>query len=245
LRLLHYFNPGVPIYGLYGGRHEDWNTAKQSVGGALVHLYMWSAVDQYWKWLHGDLAVKEWFRAYGNTVPFDLLYEYEFDMLVCAPLCTLYPSLPKKGVAFSAVTPIESVASRWQWIVDERSNGGYLEFRNYLRERYGLDSIKQIVLGPGPLLTWSFLSAFCELEDCDLAHNEITYPAFAQLLGFALVDNRLHPGLWTQDSERWFRCHGESIEWKEVEPELRWGIRRAFHPVKYHVTLEQVINALY
>jgi hypothetical protein len=244
LRLLRHFNPDVPIYGLYGGSHEDWYDARQSVKDAVVHLHMWSAVDPYWKWLHGDLAVKEWFRAYGNAIPFDLLYEYEFDMLVCAPLYELYPSLPVNGLAFSAVTVTESVATRWQWIANQHYRPSYLAFRNYLAERYGVDSIEHIVLGPGPLLTRRFLTEFCQLEDCDLVHNELAYPAFAQVLGFTLIDNRLHPGIWSEESERYFRCHAESIEWKEIESELRFGMRRAFHPVKYHVTLEQVISAM-
>ena len=240
LRLLRHFNPDVPIYGLYGGPREDWDDARRSVEDAVVHLHMWSAVDPHWKWLHTDLAVKEWFRTYGHAVPFDLLYDFEYDMLACAPLHELYPTLPANGLAFHAEPLTESVAARWQWIAHPDHRPGYLAFCDYLAERYGVDSIEQRILGPGQLLTRRFLTAFCQLEDCDLVHNELTYPAFAQVLGFTLVDNRL----WTEEFERWFHCWGGSIEWKDIESELRCGTHRVFHPVKHPVTLEQVLSAL-
>jgi hypothetical protein len=240
LRLLRHFNPDVPIYGLYGGPHEYWDDARRSVGDAVVHLHMWSAVDTSWKWMHAELAVKEWFRAYGDDVPFDVLYEYEYDMLMCAPLRELYPPLPADGLAFSAVRATEAMAGKWIWITDQRYRPGYLAFCDYMAERYGVDSIERVVLGPGPLLTRRFLTAFCQLEDCDLVHNEIAYPAFAQALGFTLVDNQFY----RKESERWFHCWGGSLDWKDIEAELRHGRRRAFHPVKHLVTLEQVIGAL-
>lgn len=240
LRLLRHFNPDLPIYGLYGGQREDWHDAIQSVKDAVDHLHMWSAADPHWKWLHPELAVKEWFRAYGDAVPFDLLYEYEYDMLVCAPLHELYPPLPANGLAFHAEALTESVASQWQWTAHRAFRPSYLAFCDYLAERYGVDSIEQRVLGPGQLLTRRFLTAFCQLEDCDLVHNEIAYPAFAQVLGFTLVDNRL----WSEESPQWFHCKGPSVEWEAIESELRSGTHRAFHPVKYRVTLEQVISAL-
>jgi len=240
LRLLRHFNPDVPIYGLYGGPPEDWDDARRSVEDAVVHLHTWSAVDPYWKWLHTDLAVKEWFRAYGHAIPFDLLYEYDYDMLVCAPLHEVYPPLPANGLAFTAVRRTESMANRSQWIAHPEYRPSYLAFCDHLAGRYGVDSIEHIILGPGPLLTRRFLTAFCQLEDCDLVLNEISYPAFAQALGFTLVDNRFY----NEESERLFHCWGGSIDWKDIESELRSGLRRAFHPVKDRVTLEQVISAL-
>jgi Coenzyme PQQ synthesis protein D (PqqD) len=240
LRLLRHFNPDVPIYGLYGGPPEHWDDARHSVGDAVVHLHMWSAADPYWKWQHSDLAVKEWFRAYGQAIPFDLLYDCEHDLLMCAPLHELYPPLPANGLAFSAVRPTESIANQWYWTASPDKRPSYLAFRDYLAERYGVESIEQLILGPGPLLTRRFLTAFCELEDCDLVQNEIAYPAFAQALGFRLVDNLF----WSKESGRLFHCDGGSVEWKEIESELQCGTRRAFHPVKYRVTLEQVISAL-
>jgi hypothetical protein len=190
--------------------------------------------------MHAELAVKEWFRTYGHAIPFDLLYEYEYDMLMCAPLHELYPPLPADGLAFSAVRTTESMATRWMWITHEAYRPRYLAFCDYLAERYGVDSIEQVVLGPGPLLTRRFLTEFCRLEDCDLVHNEISYPAFAQALGFTLVDNRFY----NEESHRWFHCNGGSIDWKNIESELRCGLRRTFHPVKYRVTLEHVISAM-
>jgi Coenzyme PQQ synthesis protein D (PqqD) len=240
LRILRHFNPDVPIYGLYGGPSEGWDDARECVEDAVVHLHMWSAVDPTWKWMHAELAVKEWFRTYGHAIAFDLLYEYEYDMLMCAPLRELYPPLPANGLAFSAVRTTESMANRWMWITHEAYRPGYLAFCDYLAERYGVASIDQVVLGPGPLLTRRFLTEFCELEDCDLVHNELSYPAFAQALGFTLVDNRLY----SEESERLFHCYGGSIEWKHIEAELGSGPRRAFHPVKYQVTLEQVLSAV-
>jgi len=43
---------------------------------------------------------------------------------------------------------------------------------------------------------------------------------------------------------RWFHCLGGSIEWNEIEAELRTGTHRAFHPVKDCITLEQVIDGM-
>ncbi len=240
LRVLRHFNPDVPIYGLYGGPPEDWDEARQSVEDIVVHLHTWSAVDPHWKWLHTDLSVKEWFRAYGHAIPFDLLYEYDYDMLVCAPLHEVYPPLPANGLAFTALRRTESMANRWQWIAHPAFRPSYLAFCDHLAERYGVDSIEQVILGPGPLLTRRFLTAFSQLEDCDLVLNEISYPAFAQALGFTLVDNRFY----SKESEQLFHCYGGSVEWEDIEAELRFGRRRAFHPVKYRVTLEQVLSAV-
>lgn len=72
-------------------------------------------------------------------------------------------------------------------------------------------------------------------------HEELTYPAYAEALGFATVDHGLHPGFSKSKHEtRFFRC-----DWEYEVPLLyitkEWQKQngcRAFHPVKNSVTLK-------
>jgi hypothetical protein len=58
LRLLRLFNPGLPIYGLYGGSAEDVEEARRRLGPLLDDFYAYGGAEPAaWKWRHGDRVI--------------------------------------------------------------------------------------------------------------------------------------------------------------------------------------------
>jgi len=243
LRTLRYLNPDLPIYGLFGGSSEDFRIAESELHGLLEHV--WYFADQkeaIWKWKHSDLMTKAWFRDFGQTLEFDFLYSYEYDLLTLKPLNQIYPDIDDNTLALAAVTELDDVEWTWSWTSRESYRPDWLGFQAYMQKTYGLARQKYVCLGPGPLLPRSFLEKFVHEPDVEWVHEEITLPAYAEVFGFQLVDHGMHPGFVKTPEEKYFSCNEEvsvSTELIVEQMKLPQG-RRTFHPVKQVVTPEEI-----
>jgi len=233
IKLLRELNPDLPVHGLYGGPAENMAEARGLLEPFLSSFEMSSNQDPEWKWLHPDLTLKEWFKNRGCRLSFDYLFDYEWDILTLAPLASIYPPISKDSIALTALRPIDKVRDSWDWLTTEPHRSHYQQFCQYMKKTFDLSEQTYASLGPGPVFSRSFLERFSEEKDIDLVLSEITYPAYAEALGFSMIDTGLHPTWFSDQAQKYFNCLDIEIDHETIKEELKNPEgRRAFHPVK-------------
>jgi hypothetical protein len=239
--LLRELNPGVPIYGLFGGSHEALRLASKRLLG-LDALYA-SREGGRWNWRHGDLLLAAWYCEVGSALDFDVVHLIEWDLLLMEPLASLYRSVPKGAVGLTALTPLAELEREWTWLRHEESRREWETLLARARADWGYDGTPHGCLGPGPCFPRSFVEAYAAMKPPPLCNDELRLPLFAEILGFPLVDTHLR-GPWRGEREDpFFHFEGREINVSAIRAELvkpdGW---RAFHPVRTKIDLEDVLS---
>ena len=102
LELLKAFNPGIDILGLYTGEEGDFPNITKALSQHLAHVYCISGKSAEWKWKHGDLATRLWYKDYGHHLGFDMLHIVEWDLLLFSSISQLTDIFPRMGLASQA-----------------------------------------------------------------------------------------------------------------------------------------------
>jgi hypothetical protein len=237
IELLAALNRGVPICGVYGGPAEHFPAARAAVGDVILDLQPAEPHEPMWHWLHMDLDVKHWYRAFGHSIDFDVLFDYEWDILTTDALKSIYPLIDQNTIALCSLTRLTPDVERsWHWTSYGEHVPKYERFLEYMHREFEMQSLEYVSHGPGTVLPRRFLEQFAELEDVEMTISEIKYPAYAQVLGYTLVDNNLRVGAVTDDRED--DCFNSQpdrpIAYQRIVSEImKPNGRRAFHPVKY------------
>jgi hypothetical protein len=231
--LLQLFNPGVRIFGLYGGPGDMVREARALEACGIEHVHYDPRRLPAWNWKNTDLAVAGWYRDVGRSVSFDRLDVVQWDLLFFAPLDRVYPVVPKDAVALSGLVPLADVAHIWAWTVDERFAGESAAFVARIREQFGERVALYACVGPGYSLSQAFLERYVRLDVDDVGHDELRLPVFAQIVGVELVDTGFYPRWVDADVERTFNADAAEIDPSVVASELAqpYG-RRVFHPCR-------------
>ena len=241
IALLRELNPGIPLYGLFGGDRR----AVRILGKQLLDLdgLYSSRESSRWNWQHGDLALAQWYRDVGSRISFDVVHLIEWDLLLLEPLESLYASVPQGAVGLTALTPISELEEGWTWLRREENRRQWEALLARARAEWGYDGIPYGCVGPGPCFPRSFLEAYAAIEPPTLCNDELRLPLFAQILGFPLADTRLR-GPWRGEREDpFFHFRDHEIEVDAIEAELAkpdgW---RAFHPVRVKLDPERILS---
>jgi hypothetical protein len=237
--LLRKLNPGVPIYGIFGGRRRlKWAALRRLLD--LDGLY---SLDEsaLWNWQHSDLALAAWYRDVGSELLFDVIHVVEWDLLLLEPLESLYSTVPPDAVGLTALTPISLLEREWTWLRRPENRREWEQLLARARTEWGYDGTPHGCLGPGPCLPRSFLEGYAAMDPPRLCNDELRLPLFAQILGFPIVDTRLR-GPWRGEREHpFFHFRNPEIELSAIQAQLAkpdgW---RAFHPVRAKIDLSQV-----
>ena len=243
IAILKHFNPNHEIHGLYGGNASEFDHFRDQLTNQLASVEMTRSDNPEWKWLHPDLSLKHWYQSHGQNLDFDFLYDFEWDILALDSLDNIYPEIDDDTIALSALTELSQVKDSWDWTSVEPDATSYRQFRAMLSSSYNIGEQKFASLGPGPYLSRKFLETFSAEPDCDLVISEISYPAYAEALGFKLISTGFFPDWHDDDTQnRYFNCHDHEIKIATVIEELnKPDGRRIFHPIKTTVKLEQFI----
>lgn len=181
LKMLRRFNPGVPIYGLYGGNPEETDRYEAELGPWLDDFKACcTEKDPRWKWLNGDAMIAEWFRQGGAALDWDSVVVVQWDMVVLASWRELLGELKEGELLLSGLRPIEEVIDWWQWVTRDRAD--YLAFREDLARRFGPEApvfCCQFIVVALPRL---FLEKYSRLE-LDFGFIEYRLPTYAHALG--------------------------------------------------------------
>ena len=223
----------MPVYGLYGGSNALRLAAKQLV--ALDGLYA-SRADGRWNWQHGDLVLAAWYRDVGRALVFDVLHLVEWDLLLLAPLESLYAHVPAGAVGLTGLMPVSELEQEWTWLRREENRREWDALLDYARSEWGYEGVPYGSLGPGACFPKAFVDAYAQLDPPALCNDELRLPLFAQLLGFDVIDTRLR-GPWRGEREHpLFHFRDREVETSVIEAELAkpdgW---RAFHPVRRRI----------
>ena len=174
-------------------------------------------------------------------MPFDVLYLVEWDLLLLAPLESLYRSVPDGAVGLTALTPISELEEKWTWLTHEANRRDWEDLLALARNEWGYDGTPYGCLAGGSCLPRALLEAYAEIDPPVLCNDELRLPLFAQILGFPVVDNRLR-GTWRGEREHeFFHFRAPEIELETIRAELaKPDGARAFHPVRRRVDPEMI-----
>ncbi len=230
ISLLKRYNPNVPIYGLYGGKEEDFPKIKKILRGALKNIYCIRGKSRNWKWKHGDLAIQKWYRAYGRKLDFDVLHLVEWDLLFFSPLDRLYKHVPKNALGLTLLTPLKKVEHTWYWTTHEPHKTEWKQLLNHAREKYGYQKKPYACICGGAYFPRRFLEKYSQLSIPELCHDELRMPLYAQILGFKLCNTGFRR--WnSQEDNQYFNAKNIPLKLAAIKKELKKSNgRRAFHP---------------
>lgn len=241
LRMLRRKNPGVPIFGLYGGPARDVAFFSRSVGSFIDDLWVFPEdVERDWRWRNGDLMLARWYREHGHELQFDSVFVAQWDLVVATPLSKLLPQMAEKEMLLSGLRPVSEVESWWQW-TNGRVRSEYDEFREHLATHYGPVRDPMCCQFIAFVLPRQFLEPYGEIERPELGFLEYKVPMYAQAFGIPLIpDNCLRPW-WPEEPATSGVARTEKLmhAWRTpvrlpvmLFERARPGGRRAFHP--YH-----------
>jgi hypothetical protein len=176
VELLRSRNPGVPIYGLYGGAPGDAGRFRAALEPWLDDFWSFDEpVSSRWKWLHGDLMLAAWYEARGKHLgDWHHVFVAQWDMLVLQPVRLLVPELAPDDVLLSGVLPVNAVEPAWVW-----SKGGhapeYGAFLEGIESRFGPVEPMSCVFVVA-CLPRRLLAAYADLPDPETGYIEYRRP---------------------------------------------------------------------
>ncbi len=235
LKLLSAFNPGVQIFGLFGGNERLFpvieKTASMLFSSTLTDLYCVARQSGRWKRDNTDLAARLWYRDVGRRYAFDMLHHIQWDLVLFAPLSEVYKGVPGDGIGLTGLTPLSSIAHRWSWTTREPDRANWQQLLEFARTRFGYDQDPYACQGPGPCMPRAFLDLYAATDVPALCHDELRLPLLAQSLGFQLYDNGICRDWFDPRERRFFNADTFAIEPVTIKSELaKPDGRRAFHP---------------
>jgi hypothetical protein len=192
LRHLRKENPGVPVFGLYGGAREETAVFRRGLEPYLDDFYAFpDDRPEGWKWRHGDLLISRWYRDRGAALGWDTVFVVQWDMAVLKPLPALFPTLGQDEVLLSGIRPISEVESWWFWTQGDKATE-FHAFCELVRKRHPGQRILacQFVV---VCLSRAFLDFYSAMPDDEPGFLEYRVPTLADAFGIPI--NRTH-GFW-------------------------------------------------
>lgn len=234
LELLHRFNPGASIIGLWGGDRSGLLEARQALASRLEYIWEIPMKSPLWKWQHADLSLLMWYRHEGRHIPFDMLHLVEWDLLLLASLDRIYGETGRGGVALTGLTPLERIRRNWYWTSVEPYATQWRQLQEHVRDHYGWQGPHSACQGPASAFSKAFLER-CSLEEIpELVNEELRIPLYARALGFKVVGlPHIYGDIKNPREMKFFNCEKvpikeRTIRWELLKP---WG-RRVFHPYR-------------
>jgi hypothetical protein len=248
LILLKKFNPGVSIFGLFGGEEKKYPEFKNKLKPYLKNIYCVRGKTGFWKRLNGDLAVRLWYQVIGKTLSFDMLHVVEWDLLFFDSLNRIYSDIPEGCVGLAALTALKNVENKWALTSKEPYKSQWQTLLKFAQAKFSYRQEPFASQGPGPCLPRSFLEKYSNTEIPDLGNDELRLPLFSQIFGFKLYDTGLQKKWFDKEEEKFFNCDKVDIRISTIKKELSLlSGKRAFHPFRKLIALncgDQMINIL-
>lgn len=224
----------MKIYGLYGGKEDNFHEADKVLGKIMDHIYVIRKKSDAWKWENGDLAVRMWYQDYGKGLNFDMLHLVEWDLLVLAPIAEIYGQIPKDAVGLSGLIPLKEVEEEWDWTGKEPMKTEWNKLLKLVKEKYSYNKELFACIGPGVCLSRKFLEKYSEIDVPDMCNDELRWPLFAQILGIEIYNTGFYK-TWKDEAEwEYFNAQGKKeIKLEIIEKEFASSRgRRVFHPYR-------------
>jgi len=239
LRMLRRSNPGVPIFGLYGGPLDEQQGYAQRLGALLDDFWAYPLeADPQWKWRHGDLVLSRWFAERGSSLEWDSVFVAQWDLVVTVPLRRLLPPLAPGDMLISGLRPVKEVESWWHWTRGE-AREEYESFLASVSARHGAVQDPQCCQFIALVVPRSFLVQYGEIAEPEIGFLEYKVPVYAQVFGIPLVPDTCFRPWWPEDPATTGAGRTAALMHAWSSPVRlpvmlyeahRPGGRRAFHP---------------
>jgi len=243
LRFMKYLNPGIEIYGMYGGPEELFENASVELYDVLAHNYLIKDKDKEWKWKNSDMAFRLWYNDFGHTISFDILHTLEWDLLYFSSLNELFKHVPENAAAFTGLIQLRKIEKKWYWTSNEQRRKEWFRLMGHLRECYYYNQDPYGMIGPGASFPRIFFEKMKDFEIPDILHDEIRLPVLAQLFGVDMRDTYFFRQWFSKNEFRFFNSNEFDVDIKDIEKELkkRCG-RRAFHPYRGDLNYKNLVD---
>jgi hypothetical protein len=241
LRLLRRRNPGVPIYGLYGGPVADAAAFASDLGPLLDDFWAYPGPeDPEWKYRNGDLVISAWFADRGRDLAWDSVFVAQWDMVAVTSVADLVGPIGADEMLLSGLRPVREVEAWWHWMRGHHRDE-FEQFMAKVQAEYGEVADPLCCQFIGVVAPRSFLERYCEIAPPELGFLEYKVPVYAQVLGTPLVADTCFRPWWAEEpatshvprTERLVHAWPTSVRlpvmYREV---MRPHGRRVFHP--YH-----------
>jgi hypothetical protein len=234
LKLLRYYNPNIPVYGIFGGdNEEDVAEYQQLFGDYCRHIYTIEHKTDKWKWSSIDFILRDWYSAVGKDIAFDRIYVVEWDLLLLDSIENLYRDMLPYEVGFTGLVALEKIENSWYWTCEEPAKSVWKQMLSFVRVFYNYDQSPYACVGPGITFPRSFLECYFRLNVSELCHEELRIPLFTQILGYPMKDTGFFKGWFNQEEKKYFNCDNMFITEEVVNEELEAPTgHRVFHPYR-------------
>jgi len=229
--LLKHFNPDMEIHGMFGGKKEEFETYKKELMG-LDSIYYLDIAEYDTKWRFSDYCILTWYKDFGHTLSFDVVHTIEYDLVILDSLEIIYPYAPgEKHIYLTGLAVLDEVKNTWDWFTDpvecpvDEENA----FVKLMKSKYGLQNL-YACLAPGATLTREYLEGYAKLNLPLIAHDEVRYPAIAQILNIPMKDTNFDPTTWEKDDPL-FNCNISEVTVDDALKAYKAGKRKVFHAV--------------
>lgn len=202
LRLLRALNPGLPIYGLYGGEAEREAEARRRLEPLMDDFYAFDEPrDAGWKWRHGDRLIATWTRERGAQLDWDTVVLVQWDLLVLRPLRTLFSGLKQGQALFSGDRPASEVRDWWGWLkgADPDKRAELESFQAWLREAGADPEALWCCLFIVAALPRDYLVRYAAAGPPEPGFLEYKMPTLARRFGTEVVNDPAFGPWWAAD----------------------------------------------
>ena len=198
VRLLRHRNPGVPVYGLYGGPRHDEQRFRAELAPLLDDFWSYpDDRDEVYKWRHGDIMLSRWFTERGATLEWDSVFLAQWDLVVVSSLATCC-AIRVGDMLISGVRPVREVEAWWQWTRGE-ARAEYDAFLALVAARYGPVEDPMCCQFIGMVAPRTFLDRYGGIEEPELGFLEYKVPVYAQAFGVPLVADTCFRPWWPEE----------------------------------------------
>jgi hypothetical protein len=230
-------NPGMPIYGLFGGKEEEYPLFDKALGHIFSGNYCIKEKNAFWKWKNSDLAYRLWFKDYGTNIPFSSLVVLEWDLILFESIAKIYQHVDENQVGLTGLVPLSKIEKEWFWTRDAEQRKFWLKLLDHVKTIHGYDGQPYGALCPGACLPRNFLEKYAAIEPSELCHDELRLPLYAQALGFELADTGFYKKWFSKKEWKYFNCNNLDISVERINKELKKNKgRRVFHPFREKIS---------
>jgi len=227
LKILRALNPSIAIDGMYGG-----DGGIESVPAEAMSLLdtCWAIPldDARYKWMHGDLCARWWFKERGRAQDFDHLYLIEWDLLFLKPLAEVFGPL-QPGCNYGALfgTGAAARAGGWCWLSGACGDETAETLALLRQDGIGVDvdSLRVGVMG-GCIFCRDFLERFAARPVPSHSNDEVRFSIYSAAFNVPLLDNGM-----LSDKRNRFNAENEEYGENDIDAVLAAG-GAAVHPLR-------------
>lgn len=199
LKRLRRLNPGVRIFAYHTGAPENGLSAKAEVEGFVDDFYAFPLErDARWRWEHFDQILMTWYERHGQGLEWDSVFLVQWDMLVAAPIRSLYPGLRADQVLLPGLERMGDI-DRWYHFADPR-NSDLSGFKSWLAERFAYRGDVYVYPIVVVVLPRAFFAAAQRLGYPEVGYIEYTLPTMAHVYDLEIVRDARYAVWWNPEA---------------------------------------------